>query len=183
MPPPSADGVHADKYIKWLVELIGKGKLLVLRSDLSKFTVDSLHEHYRINLDNYDLEVSHSKSPDNEDMYIILFNNLRVVAAAQSERTILSYLQLSAEQFNQFKTVAEAQLNLIKKKQEEKRFTETMVGVDQELEKFASQNTSVVDQAVQTAIPEASPAPVVNQPSSQPVETTPTTPTPNPQTV
>lgn len=152
LPPPSADGAYADKYVKWLIELIGKEKLLVTRSDLSKFTIDSLHEHYRINLESYDVEISHSKAGQGEDMYVILFNNLKIIAANQSERTILSYLQLTAKQFNQFKFAADNQINQIKRKQEEKRFKDTMVGVDQELEKFSSQNISVVDKAVEDVV-------------------------------
>lgn len=134
LPPPSADSKKAHKYIAQLVDLINTDKLLVSQTDLSKFDPTSLQNHYRVNLDDYEIEVSHTKQADSgQDFYIMLFNNLKRIYGDASKKVILAYMHLTQEQFNNFKDVSDKQLAQKAKEAEEKRFTEVMEPIDQAL--------------------------------------------------
>lgn len=134
LPPPSADSKKADKYLAQLIDLINTDKLLVSRTDLSKFDPTSMQNHYRVNLDDYEIEVSHTKQADSgQDFYIMLFNNLKRIYGAASEKIILAYMHLTQEQFNDFKDVSDKQLAQKAKEAEEKRFTEVMEPIDKAL--------------------------------------------------
>lgn len=138
--PPSADPHLASKYIDWLVELINKDKLEVNHSDLKKFDISSMEDHYRIDLQKYDVEVSHSKHPKSgEDIYTMIFNNLsRINENNQSERVILAYIHLTKDQFEGFKEAADEQIHRRFREAEEKRFKEAMGPIDDLLDEIAS---------------------------------------------
>ncbi|MCL4366273.1 hypothetical protein M1437_03535 [Patescibacteria group bacterium] len=139
LPPPSGDPQKADYYITQLIELIKQDKLIVSRTDLSKFDPSALQNHYRLDLKNYEVELSHSKQPDSgKDFYIILFNNLKNVNNECAEKVILAYIHLSENQFNSFKSVADEQLERKRREAEEKRFKEAMAPIDQALEQLTT---------------------------------------------
>lgn len=139
IPPPIGNQKKADYYIIKLIDLINTDKLLVSRTDLSKFDPTSLRDHYRIDLKNYEVEISHNKQPDSgKDFYIILFNNLKHINNNCTEKVILAYIHILDHQFAKFKMAAENQFERKRREVEEKRFKETMAPVDQILEEIAS---------------------------------------------
>lgn len=141
LPPPSGDPGKADRYLTQLIELVNTDKLLVLHTDLSKFDPTSLQDHYRLDLKNYEVEISHNKQPDSgEDFYVILFNNLKLVNEKCTEKIILAYIHLSGDQFAKFKVVADDQLERKRKEAEEKRFKEAMAPIDSALAELAAEN-------------------------------------------
>lgn len=145
-PPPSGDPDKADRYIAQLIKLISGDKLIVSHTDLSKFDPTLLQDHYRLNLQDYEIEVSHTKQPDSgKDFYIILFNNLKYVSqqlgpgqTRPAGKIILAYMHLSPDQFKSFKSASHQQADRIKKAEEEKRLTAAMAPIDQLLEQLAS---------------------------------------------
>ena len=123
LPPPSGDSEKADSYIAQLVNLINTDKLSVSHTDLSKFDPTSLQNHYRLDLNDYEIEVSHTKQPDSgQDFYVILFNNLKYISERCTEKVILAYMHLTDNQFKTFKSTAEEQLERKRREAEEKRF-------------------------------------------------------------
>lgn len=139
LPPPSGDPRMADRYLAQLIELINADKLTVSHTDLSKFDPTSLQNHYRLDLKDYEVEVSHTKQPDSgKDFYILLFNNLKYISEKCTEKIILAYMHITGDQFKSFKTAVEEQLERRRKEVEEKRFKEAMAPVDQALEELAS---------------------------------------------
>ncbi|MDO8577050.1 MAG: hypothetical protein Q7R82_01775 [Candidatus Daviesbacteria bacterium] len=139
LPPPSGDSEKADRYLTQLIELINADKLLVSHTDLSKFDPTSLQNHYRLDLKNYEVEVSHNKQPDSgEDFYVLLFNNLKLVNEKCTEKVILAYLHITGDKFAKFKTVADDQIERKRKEAEEKRFNEAMTPIDRALLELAS---------------------------------------------
>lgn len=137
LPPPSGDPQKADHYVARLIELIKQDKLIVSRTDLSKFDPSALQNHYRLDLQDYEVEISHSKQPDSgKDFYVILFNNLKNISNQCSEKIILAYIHLSENQFTNFKSVADEQLERKRREAEEKRFKEAMAPIDQALEQL-----------------------------------------------
>ncbi len=139
LPPPGVDSKKAEKYLDQLINLISRERLLVSRTDLSRFDPTALKNHYRLNLKDYEIEVSHTKHPDSgQDFYIILFNNLKHVEGNRSERVILAYMHLTQEQFKNFKETSDRQLAKKAREAEEKRFVEVMVPVDQALADLTS---------------------------------------------
>ena len=139
LPPPIGDAEKAERYLTQLIELINADKLLVSHTDLSKFDPTSLHDHYRLDLKNYEVEVSHNKQPDSgEDFYIMLFNNLKLVNEKCTEKVILAYIHITGDQFAKFKTVAQDQIERKRKEAEEKRFKEAMAPIDSALEQLTA---------------------------------------------
>ncbi len=144
LPPPSGDTEKADKYLAQLIELINEDKLIVSHTDLSKFDPTSLQDHYRLDLKDYEVEVSHNKQANTgKDSYIILFNNLKSLNEKCTEKVILAYLYLTADQFAKFKTIADDQIERKRKEAEEKRFKEAMAPVDQALEQLTASSPAV----------------------------------------
>lgn len=138
LPPPVGDQKKADFYLAKLIDLINTDKLVVSRTDLSKFDPTSLQDHYRLDLKDYEVEISHNKQPNSgQDFYIILFNNLKHINDSCTEKVILAYIHLSDDQFAKFKVVADDQLERKKKEAEEKRFKEAMTPIDQALEELS----------------------------------------------
>lgn len=141
--PPSGDPKKADYYITQLIELISSDKLTVTRTDLAKFDPSSLQNHYRLDLKDYEVEVSHNKQPESgKDFYIILFNNLKHINGQCSEKIILAYIHLSDEQFRSFKAAADNQLERKRKAAEEKRFREAMAPIDQVIGQLTNPKTA-----------------------------------------
>lgn len=139
LPPPSGDPEKADHYICKLIELINSDKLAISQTDLSKFDPTSLQNHYRLDLKDYGVEVSHTKQPDSgKDFYIILFNNLKYISGQCTERVILAYMHLTEAQFKSFKSASDKQLERKRKEAEEKRLKEAMAPIDQVLEQLSA---------------------------------------------
>lgn len=148
LPPPIGDQEKADHYTDKLTELVSKDKLIVARTDLSKFDPTSLQNHYRLDLNGYEVEISHNKQPDSgKDFYVMLFNNLKHVDNQCTEKVILAYVHISGDQFAKFKTVADDQIERKRKEAEEKRFKEAMAPIDQALEQL---NTSRLEPTTET---------------------------------
>jgi|GEM_PF-2202708 hypothetical protein len=141
LPPPSGNAEKADQYLTQIIELINKDKLTVLHTDLARFDPTSLQDHYRLDLNDYEVEISHNKQPDSgKDFYIMLFNNLKVVGERCTEKIILAYIHLNAGQFAKFKTIANDQLERKRKEAEEKRFKEAMTPIDSVLDQLNTEN-------------------------------------------
>lgn len=140
--PASGDSSRADGYLNKLTRLIQEDKLNISHTDLKQFELASMQDHYRIDLGEYEVEISHSKQPDTgKDFYIILFNNLKKIQESGgvcTNRVILAYIHLTHEQFVNFKNVADEYLERKKKKAEEKRFAEAMKPIDNLLEQMAT---------------------------------------------
>lgn len=141
-PPPSGDSEKAEKYLRQLIELASQDKLPVTHTDLKKFDVDSIQDHYRMDFNEYEVEVNHSKQPDTgQDFYILLFNNLKKIENAGEScvnKVILAYTHLTQVQFEDFKDATDALLERKRKKEEEKRFTDAMAPIDNILSNLSS---------------------------------------------
>lgn len=149
-PPPIGDSAKAQKYITKLVEFIDQDKINIYHTDLSLFDPTSLQDHYRVDLDHYQIEVSHSKQPsDGADSFVILFNNLKVVAQNCTEKAILAYMHLTPQQFHAFKLSADGQLKRIKKQEEEKRLNQALAPIDQLMETIDNDSQPHQDQSPQ----------------------------------
>lgn len=139
LPPPIGDSKKADKYIAQLIDLINADKLTVSQTDLSKFDPSSLQHHYRVDLTDYEVEVSHNKNPDTGAYaYVLLFNNLKLVNNVCAEKVILAYIHLTETQFSKFKTVCDDHMERKRKEAEDKRFTEAMQPIDTILDQLKS---------------------------------------------
>lgn len=155
LPPPSGGAEKADYYISQITELVSSDKLIVAHTDLSKFDPTSLQDHYRIDLKDFEVEVSHNKKPDTgEDFYVILFNNLKRINEKCAEKAILAYMNLTDGQFQKFKVVAQEQIERKRKEEEEKRFKEAMAPIDSVLENLSASNTSSGNEDRKTDIPD-----------------------------
>lgn len=138
-PPPKGDPAKAQKYIEQLISLISQDKLHVSHTDLSKFDPSSLEDHFRVDLSEYMVEVSHSKQPNTgKDSYVILFTNLKKIQEGSSEKVILAYMFLTDEQFHKFKDASNQQIEKRKRLEEEKKLDQALAPIDQAL-KEASQ--------------------------------------------
>lgn len=142
--PPTANSTQGQKYIKQLVELVNQDRLEADHSDLTKFDASCMQDHYRINLDRYEVELSHSKHPETgEDVYILLFNGLKSVKN-EGDRVILSYVHVTKDQFETLKEVCDKQAERLSAKREEERFHEVMKPIDQALEEIPSAHAAAV---------------------------------------
>lgn len=139
IPPPSGDSKQAEKYINQLIQLIEVDKLDVSHTDLAKFDPSSLQDHYRLELKEYRVEVSHSKYPNSgKDSYIILFTNIKNLIDGYVEKIILAYMHLDDSQFAAFKKASLGQMERKRKAEEEKRLKTALEPVDQILQDFSS---------------------------------------------
>lgn len=141
-PPPAGDNQKAEKYLNQLIGLINQDKLQATHTDLNKFNIESIQDHYRMDLDEYEVEVNHSKQPDSgQDYFVLLFNNLEKIEQGGEScvnKVILAYTHLTQAQFMNFKRAADGALNRIKQAEEQKRFKEAMTPIDDVLTKIAS---------------------------------------------
>ena len=136
-PPPSGDALQAENYIRKLIHLIDKDIIEIAKTDLSQFESGSLEDHYRIILNDYHVEISHSKHPQTENSsYILLFTNIRDFHKS-GQKIILAYMHMHNIQFNDIKVVAEEQIARIKKKAEEKRLKDALSPIDQILDEIS----------------------------------------------
>lgn len=134
IPPPGGTPEQAEKYVSQIIDLIDADKLEVNHTDLAKFDPSNLQDHYRLELQDYHVEVSHSKNPDNgKDSFVILFTNLQNIRDGCSEKIILAYMHLDPLQFKRFVSASHEQHNRRFKIEEEKRLTEAMQPIDQAL--------------------------------------------------
>ena len=153
MPPPGGDPTQAEKYITQLIQLIEQDKLTVNHTDLTKFDPSNLEVHYRLDLDDYQIEVSHSKHPNSgKDSYIILFNNLKKLAEKISEKVILAYMHLEHDQFTRFKKASLEQAERVKKVEEERKLKNALQPVDEILEVLENQPSTAVEIPPQQSI-------------------------------
>ncbi len=167
LPPPQGEKDQAEKYLDKLANLIIHNKIQVSHTDLKKFDLTSLQDHYTIPLDGYEVEVSHTKQPDTgKDFFVMLFNNIRMVQADGAsciDKLILAYIHLTEEQFRKFKRVADDQLERKRREEEAQRFEEAMTPVDSLLSRFAENSAKPSFQTNnQEQRPQATPAPVNN---------------------
>lgn len=136
-PPPSSDSQQAEKYINKLTKLMDNDIATVHHTDLSKFDFSTFEDHYWIDLENFRIEISHSKRPDTgADSYVIIFTNIKHMEENPQEKVILAYIHLHTNQFIKFKSSAEDQLERRRKEEEEEKFKEAMSEVDEALEKL-----------------------------------------------
>lgn len=139
LPPPSGDAIQAEKYLNQLIEFIEQDKLLVFRTDLSKFDPSTLQDHFYLILTEYEIEVSHNKHPTSgKDSYIMLFTNIKNVADGSCEKNILAYMHLNSAQFAEFKEVCNQQIERIRKAEEERRLKEALDPLDKALEQLSN---------------------------------------------
>jgi hypothetical protein len=137
-PPPKGDAAQADKYVKKLVRLLNAGLIETVHTDLSKFDPSSLQDHYRIDLDDYQVEISHSKQADTgEDSFVMLFTNIKKIQPDYDQKVILAYTYISSGQFKEFKVVADDNLRKAKDKEERKQFEQAMEPIDQALNEIS----------------------------------------------
>lgn len=130
-PPPQGDQKKAEKYLSKLTDLIRRDKITVVHTDLNKFNLESIQDHYQIDLKDYEVEVSHSKHPDsNQNFYVMVFNNIKQVKDGCAEKIILAYINLTENQFREFKTSCESLLEKKRQEEEQKRFQEALQPVD-----------------------------------------------------
>lgn len=136
-PPPAGDSIQAEKYISKIVRLVEQEKLTVDHTDLSKFDPSNLQDHYRLDLKEYVLEVSHSKQPDSgKDSYILIFTNIKKFDS-DCQKIILAYLHLTAEQFKRFTSTAKVHLEKKQKEAAAKKLQEALSPIDQALDNLA----------------------------------------------
>lgn len=147
-PPPQGDYKKAEEYISKLIKLISLDKIQVVKTDLQKFDPTSLQNHYRIDLTDYNIEVSHSKDANsNKDSYIMIFTNVNKIDTANlNQKVILAYLHLTQNQYQRFKEEADDQLEKIRKIEEEKRFAEAAEPIEKILDNL--ENTPGSDQTL-----------------------------------
>ena len=140
--PPSGDPEKAEAYVEKLVRLISSDKLKVFKTDLSQFGLNNLEDHYRIDLNDFIIEISHSKKPESlKDQYIMLFTNVKKFQAESSpEKVILAYIHLDTNQYIRLKSASSEQIGRIKKAEEEKRLKAALDPIDQELEKLEAES-------------------------------------------
>lgn len=150
--PPSGDPAQAEKYINQLISLIDLDKLDVFHTDLTRFDPTNLQDHYQMELQEYKLEVSHSKHPSSgKDSYVLVFTNIKNVADGNSEKIILAYMHLDDSQFMRVRRAFLEQESRKKKMEEERRLKEALKPVDQVLDHISEQAL-----AVSTAAPAVS---------------------------
>lgn len=144
--PPQGDYQKAEEYVSKLTKLISLDKLHVVKTDLQKFDPTSLQNHYRIDLTDYNIEVSHSKDPDSlKDSYIMIFTNVSKINASNlNQKIILAYLHLTQNQYQRFKEEANDQLEKIRKIEEGKRFTEAAEPIEKILDNLEQREDQTI---------------------------------------
>lgn len=144
--PPSGDALKAESYINRLIDLIGQDKLPVHHTDLKKLDPSSVQDHFRMELKDYQVEISHTKHPDSgKDFYVMLFTNVKHVSEGNSQKIILAYMYLNNIQFDKFKEAAYDQLERMRKAKEEKRLKEALAPVDYILDEISNHKSENYD--------------------------------------
>lgn len=172
VPPPLGNTQAAASYLSQIIELIKSEKVLVHHTDLKKLDPSSVQDHYRIVLDDYEVEVSHSKQADSgKDFYVMLFNNLKTIKEGGCDKVILAYIHLNDGQFEEFKAAAKAQIEKRRKEEEEKCFSAAMQPIDILFKKFSqpmshSQADRQEDEPASEAVSDSPNEPESNDPPS-----------------
>lgn len=139
--PPLGNPNKAEKYVVSLINLIQSNKVEVIKTDLNKFDLTTMQDHYRIDLRTYDVEVSHNVHPDTDkNFYTMLFNNLARLADGSSKKVVLAYVHLTESQYKRFKIAADEQLEKKKLEEDAARFAQVMVPFDTALQAMDSQS-------------------------------------------
>lgn len=141
--PPIGDSLRAEKYIQKLIKLIDSDKLTVHHTDLSKFNLTSMADHYFTNLGDHQIEVSHSRLPESgADSYVLIFTNIKFIQEdSATQKVVLAYMHLETNQFIKFKSAADDQIKKVKRAEEEKKLNQVLEPVDQVLDQMLDQST------------------------------------------
>lgn len=143
-PPPQGDEAKGEKYVSDLVRLIEQGKIQVHKTDLSQFNPSSLQNHYRVELNDFQIEISHSSHLDSgNNSYVIIFNNLKNIADGNTEKAILAYIHLTEPQYKRFFKAAEEQIEKLKKVEDERRFLDAVKPLDNLLSEIDQSNKNI----------------------------------------
>jgi hypothetical protein len=138
--PPLGDPGKADKYIASLARLIAKDKVTLTHTDLNKFDVTTMQNHYRVDLGEYEVEVSHSVQPEtNKDFYTIIFNNTKKLQDGKTDKVILGYIHLTDDQYGRFKISADEYLERRQKDLDKERFAQNLAPIEQLLSQMDSE--------------------------------------------
>lgn len=141
--PPQGDSKSASDYINKLADLLNRDKVAVTHTDLKRYDLSSVQDHYQIVLHDYEVEVSHSKQAQTgKDFFVMLFNNIKKLKSGNGGKVILSYIHLTETQFKVFKSAADDQLDRIRKAEELKRFKTAMSPIDDLLLDISTQTTN-----------------------------------------
>lgn len=184
--PPKGDVKKAQKYIDRLVELIESNRIQASQTDLSRFDPSAFRDHYKVDLKEYEIEISHSKTPNGgDDVYMMVFTNLQKIRETQESaeekiaKVILAYTRLTPEQFGQFKSVAQKQIEETHRREEEQRFEEAVKPIDDILDNtesvagnlpvespitYGSSQVDEEDSQVESALPNESKTPTMPEP-------------------
>lgn len=139
--PPQGTSQKAADYVEQLTALINEDKLQAVHTDLSKFDPSNLQDHYRIELKDYMVEISHAKDANSgKDSFVLLFTNIKNIQEGCTEKLILGYLNLNSGQFNRLKDAVMIQDLRIKRLAEEKLFKENLEPIDQILQEIKQQD-------------------------------------------
>lgn len=142
--PPKGDEQKGEKYISDLIRLIEQGKVQVHKTDLAQFNPSSLQNHYRLDLDDFQIEISHSTHLESgASSFVIIFNNLKNIADGNTEKAILAYIHLSEEQYRRFHQVAEEQIERLRKIEDEKKFIQAVRPLDERLAALESSSKDI----------------------------------------
>ncbi len=153
--PPKGDFDKADKYINQLAELINQKRIEVFHTDLKKFDPTTLQDHYTIKLQDYQIEISHSKQPNTgKDSFVMIFNNFKNLSDGNGAKAILAYIYLADSHFSKFKIVADRQIEDRRRAEEEKRFKEALAPIDNLLSQAQTLPDSSATQKTAPASPQ-----------------------------
>lgn len=152
LPPPGGSPQDAERYINKITALISQDRISVSKTDLSKFAPNALENHYRINLHDYSVEVSHSKIDNGKDSYVIIFSNLHHIKNGASDEAVLAYMHLDDEQYKRFKQIADEQIWRDNREINETRLVEALKPVDELLEELANQSRQSDDNMVDDVV-------------------------------
>lgn len=153
--PPKGDFDKADKYINQLAELINQKKIEVFHTDLKKFDPTTLQDHYTIKLQDYQIEISHSKQANTgKDSFVMIFNNFKNLSDGNGAKAILAYIYLADSHFSKFKIVADRQIEDRRRAEEEKRFKEALAPIDNLLSQVQTLPDSSAAQKTAPASPQ-----------------------------
>lgn len=142
LPPPIGSSQDADKYLNKLIDLIKENRILVTHTDLEKLDPSNIADHYRIDLNDYDVEISHSKQANSgQDFYVLLFNNIKKFDQS-CDKVILAYIHLTQTQFQSFKSVSDSQIEKRRQEEERKRFAQALSPIDSLLEDISKPDIS-----------------------------------------
>jgi hypothetical protein len=132
--PPKGDEAKGEKYVADLIRLLESGKIQVYKTDLSQFNPSSLQSHYRIDLDDFQIEISHSTHLDTgSHSFVIIFNNLKKIADGNTGKAILAYIHLNETQYMRFHKAAELQIDKLQRIEDEKRFLQAVRPFDDKI--------------------------------------------------